>query len=37
MDTYEINGNKHSTLVITSESKEKIKINMKSCGVKLEI
>ena len=33
----EINGNKYLNLVPTNESKEKIKKNMKYCGVKSEI
>ena len=33
----EINGNKYLALVPTNETKEKIKKNMKSCGVKSEI
>ena len=33
----EINGNKYLALVPTNETKEKIKKNMKSSGVKSEI
>ena len=33
----EINGNRYLSLVPTNESKEKIKKNMKNCGLKSEI
>ena len=33
----EINGNEYLTLVPTNKSKEKIKKNMKNCGVKSDI
>ena len=33
----EINGNQHSALVPTNESKEKVKKNMKNCGVQSNI